>query len=68
VGYRRHEDGGTVREGTAGGVRGRDEPAGSGAGVWAVAQDGWDPDVMRIVGSGVGQNRLECKEGSGTHV
>jgi len=40
VGYRRHEDGGAIRESAAGGIGGRDEPAGGGAGVWLGAQDG----------------------------
>jgi hypothetical protein len=39
VGYRRHEDGGTVRKGAAGGVGGGDEQAGGGAGVWIGTED-----------------------------
>ena len=40
MGYRRHEDGGAIRESAAGGVGGGAEPAGGGAGVWVRTQDG----------------------------
>ena len=38
--YRRHEDSGDLRESTAGGAGGGDEPARGGTGVWTGSQDG----------------------------